>query len=107
MYEDLGIIEAAIKLEPDVIVAGKRHHEILAKLAETGHTAEYKKWHQDGFIVINDNFNLRFRTREECTEWAKAHNIPMIGSVLTSEDVISADKVIPVYMFFGKLEGID
>lgn len=102
-----GIIEAAIMLEGDRIVAGKRHHQIIAKLAETGHTSEYKKWHEDGFIVVTDNYNLNFWTREACTEWAKEHNIPMAGSVLTSEDVIPADEDLPVYMFFGKLEGIN
>lgn len=96
-----GIIEAAIMIDGGNIFAGKRHHLILQRLKELGLTDKYKKYHENGFIVITDNYNLVFKSTEECTKWAKENGLSMAGSVLTSEDIIAEDAELPTYLFFG------
>ena len=74
------------------IYVGKRHHEIfqrLVKLSENGDeflTRERIQHMRQGFL-IEQNYNIKFITREEATEIAKNNNFPMIGSILTSEDL--------------------
>lgn len=105
-----GITSAAIMFKHNVagndeiiIIEGVRHHLILEKIREWGLTDDYKKWHEHGFIVVTENYNLNFRTTEECTEWAKEVGFPMRGSVLTSEDVFAADAEMVTCVFEGRL----
>lgn len=67
---------------------GKRHHEIIKDIYNQGYTADYKANHIDGFMyMIDNNPSPLFMDRETATEIVKAANIPMIGCVLTSEDL--------------------
>ena len=77
--------EAAIKFKIDdewVIYTGERHHVIILKIARDGLTQEYKATHIDGFI-----YNNEFIDRETATKIAKEKGIPMVSSILTSEDL--------------------
>ena len=67
---------------------GKRHHEIIKNIHDEGYEADYKANHTDGFMyMIDDDPSPLFMDRETATEIVKGANIPMIGSVLTSEDL--------------------
>lgn len=69
-----------------VLALGKRHHEIIKRIHDHGHTDEYKKSHVDGFVIkVNDE--IRFLNREDATKLAKIIGIEMQGGVLTSEDL--------------------
>lgn len=65
---------------------GKRHHEILKAIRDAGEIDYYKKKHIHGFI-IGLPWTARFVSTEEATEIAEERGIPMIGGVLTSEDL--------------------
>ena len=81
---------AAIRYElPDgtwVERHGRRHHEILKVIKDAGDIEFYKRKHEHGFI-IGFPWSARFVSTEEATEIAKERGIPMIGGVLTSEDL--------------------
>jgi hypothetical protein len=67
---------------------GVRHSDILQKIAELGYTKYYKKEHKDGFMYSYENDEkMYFMDRATATQVAKENNFPMIGSVLTSEDL--------------------
>lgn len=69
--------------------AGVRHHEIFKYLKEKNDeflTTERIRNMRQGFLVEEDGV-IKFITREEATEIAKNNNFPMIGSILTSEDL--------------------
>lgn len=94
---DLIIYCAAIRFHDGdgwVEMFGWRHHEIIRNIAAAGLSAQYKKWHEDGFMIGHLQY-IRgtskgwpvFFTREEATKLANAYHIPMIGSELTSEDL--------------------
>lgn len=68
------------------IAFGKRHSDIIRKLADAGLTESYKTGHIDGFLCIINGY-IQFIDRGTATNIAKAANYPMIGSVLTSEDL--------------------
>lgn len=68
------------------IRVGKRHHEIIKQIHDEGNTKSYFKYHVDGFI-LSSRYGSMFVDREEATELAESMNIPMIGCVLTSEDL--------------------
>lgn len=89
-YMEKEFISAAILFIDDEgnekIFTGRRHHEIIAKIADAGYTEQYKRYHLDGFMVkIGDN--EVFKDRELSTMIAKQKGIEMISSVLTSEDL--------------------
>lgn len=65
---------------------GKRHHEIIRAIHNDGEIEYYKQWHEDGFI-FGESLTARFINREEATKIARDMKIPMIGCVLTSEDL--------------------
>lgn len=69
---------------------GDRHCDILQKIADAGFTEDYKQCHEDGFlckIILPKDETILFINRKNATEIAKRANYPMIGSVLTSEDL--------------------
>ena len=69
-------------------MCGKRHHEIYADIAKEGYAEDCKANHKEGFMyIVDDESSPRFIDRETATELAKASGLPMIGSVLTSEDL--------------------
>ncbi len=68
------------------IYTSSRHHEIIKKIHDDGFTAEYKKFHFDGFIVKICG-KEQFIDRDEATKLAKKYYIPMQSSILTSEDL--------------------
>ena len=65
---------------------GRRHHEILKAIRDAGEIEYYKKKHEHGFI-IGFPWSARFVNTEKATEIAEGLRIPMIGGVLTSEDL--------------------
>jgi hypothetical protein len=69
---------------------GKRHSDIIKTIANLGLTEDYKNNHIDGFfcrISQGNESTLTFISREQSTIIAKKNNYPMIGSILTSEDL--------------------
>ncbi len=67
---------------------GRRHHEIIKDIHDKGYSDDYKSNHIDGFMyIIDDNPVPIFIDRDTATELAKSAGIPMIGCVLTSEDL--------------------
>ena len=68
------------------LVKGTRHCEIIKKIADAGFTEDYKNSHIDGFLCIWNGY-IQFIDRGTATNFAKAANYPMTGSVLTSEDL--------------------
>ena len=66
---------------------GYRHHEIIRRLQEEGYPSNVVKRCKQGFIIAYKNNYHQFISREEATEIVKDNNYPMIGSVLTSEDL--------------------
>ena len=79
-------ISAAIKIKGDMVFTGARHHMIFEKIMESGFWNEYLMWNEQGF-VIDDGNKKEFVNRNEATEIAKFWKMPMIGSILTSEDL--------------------
>jgi len=75
--------------ETDARFTGKRHHEIISRLADKGYPSKIIRRCEQGFIVKHcDRYHDEyFITRENATELAKDNDYPMIGSVLTSEDL--------------------
>lgn len=68
------------------IMMGSRHHLIRGAIKERNQLEEYKNWHRDGFMIRHKDITF-FADTNHATEIAKSFNIPMIGSVLTSEDL--------------------
>ena len=67
---------------------GRRHHEIIKDIHDEGYSDDYKANHIDGFMyMIDDDPSPIFINRDTATELAKLAGIPMIGCVLTSEDL--------------------
>lgn len=86
-------LASAIYFQSDngpIVMQGERHCDIIKDIADLGLTKEYKAAHTDGFWCnvhcMNHDTNL-FISRENATQIAKRANYPMIGSVLTSEDL--------------------
>ena len=73
-----------------ITMHGERHYDILQEIADLGLTKDYKAGHTDGFLCkvhcMNHDITM-FISRENATQIAKRANYPMIGSVLTSEDL--------------------
>ena len=76
---------AAIDIQLKIFV-GKRHHEIFKQLKEKGYTKEEIAHSRQGFLIGEDGV-VKFISRDKATEIAKAYQYPMIGSILTSEDL--------------------
>ena len=76
---------AAVDIQLKTFVA-KRHHEIFKQLKEKGYTKEEIAHSRQGFLIGEDGV-VKFISRDKATEIAKAYQYPMIGSVLTSEDL--------------------
>ena len=90
----LNFIEAAIKIKDpddysDLVVCGRRHHEIIKRLYDLGYGEAYKKYHNHGFTILDDeNGSIMFVDTHEATSIAEKQNIKMISpGVLTSEDL--------------------
>ena len=90
----LKFIEAAIRIQDletnsYLDICGKRHHEIIKRIHDIGYGDAYKKYHVDGFMVLDDETgSLAFVDREEATSIAEEQNIKMISpDALTSEDL--------------------
>lgn len=69
---------------------GERHYNIIQDIKNLGLTEDYKASHIDGFlckVTTKKDSIITFISRENATEIAKRANYPMIGSVLTSEDL--------------------
>ena len=64
---------------------GSRHHEIYQQMKDKGIPKPLYK--VEGFMVDFGLQNAVFVNRDQATIIAKKWNIPMIGSVLTSEDL--------------------
>lgn len=64
---------------------GKRHHEIYQQMKDKD--IPKPSYKVEGFMVDFGFQNAIFVNREEATKIAQNWNIPMIGSVLTSEDL--------------------
>ncbi len=64
---------------------GRRHHEIYQQMKEKGIPKPLYK--VEGFMVDLGLTNAVFINRDHATTIAKKWNMPMIGSVLTSEDL--------------------
>lgn len=92
-FLDSAIMFYNSKEEVYQVETGKRHCDIIKKIAEKGLTKDYKKNHTDGFfckVVWKDNKHhpiQHFISREQSTRIAKENNYSMIGSILTSEDL--------------------
>ena len=74
----------------EIVMTGKRHHEIIADIHDKGYEECYKKFHLDGFIVeySNSQHTTRlFKDRKISTQIAKSLGIDMISNTLTSEDL--------------------
>lgn len=76
---------AAIDIQLKIFV-GKRHHEIFAQLKERGYSKEEIAHSRQGFLIGEDG-TVKFISRDKATEIVKAYQYPMIGAVLTSEDL--------------------
>ena len=93
MKKEIGnfTFESAALYDPDTCAyfEGYRHHEIIRRLQEEGYPSHVVKRCKQGFMVHHEDFlhNSYFITREEATEIAKDNDYPMIGSILTSEDL--------------------
>ena len=92
MKKEIGnfVFESAALYDPGTCTCfeGYRHHEIIRRLQEEGYPSYVVKRCKQGFLVRHSNFhNSYFISREEATEIAKDNNYPMIGSILTSEDL--------------------
>lgn len=73
-----------------MIMQGERHCDIIQEIANLGLTKDYKAGHTDGFwcnVHCMNHDTTMFINRENATQIAKRANYPMIGSVLTSEDL--------------------
>jgi hypothetical protein len=67
---------------------GRRHHEIIKAMQEEGYPSHIVKRCIQGFIVKHSDYKEEyFISRDEATEIAKDNDYPMIGSILTSEDL--------------------
>ena len=67
---------------------GCRHHEIIKAMQEEGYPPHIVKRCIQGFMVQHCDYrDIYFINREEATEIAKDNDFPMIGSILTSEDL--------------------
>ena len=67
---------------------GRRHHEIIKAMQEEGYPSHIIKRCIQGFMVQHCDYrDIYFMNREEATEIAKDNDFPMIGSILTSEDL--------------------
>ena len=74
----------------EVLMKGERHCHIIQEIAEAGLTNDYKQSHIDGFLCrvnVRNHETTTFISRENATLIAKRANYPMIGSILTSEDL--------------------
>ena len=85
-------LESAIEVsynDHDIIFTGKRHHEIIKRIANMGYSDIYKKNHRDGFILLDkSNGKMAFLDRDEATDIARYQGISMISDkALTSEDL--------------------
>ena len=67
---------------------GHRHHEIIKAMQEEGYPSHIVKRCVQGFMIRHcDDKNDYFISRDIATEIAKDNDFPMIGNVLTSEDL--------------------
>ena len=87
-------VSAAIQFFDDngqeIIMTGKRHHQIIADIHDKGYEECYKRCHNDGFIVEYSNNGQSievFKDRNISTQIAKNLGIEMQSSILTSEDL--------------------
>lgn len=84
-------VDAAIKIKvngKDKIFNNRRHHLIIRDIQNAGYLNQYKKIHEDGFLIRVDDGKLEFFNRGQSTTIAKNCNIATIASdVLTSEDL--------------------
>lgn len=74
----------------EMLLYGNRHSDIIRQIANAGYTSDYKIKHIDGFVcrVATKKYNtITFINREQATQIAKKAKYPMIGSILTSEDL--------------------
>lgn len=74
----------------EMLLYGNRHSDIIQQIANAGYTSDYKIKHIDGFIcriTTKKNSIISFVDREQATKIAKKAKYPMIGSILTSEDL--------------------
>lgn len=92
MKKEIGnfIFESAALYDPitDGKFKGCRHHEIIQAMQEEGYPSHIVKRCVQGFMIKHcDDKEEYFVSREIATEIAKDNNYPIIGSVLTSEDL--------------------
>ena len=84
---EITFLNSAIKIKNYSTMIGERHCNILQDIADAGLTDLYKENHIDGFLCRLSNGTITFIDRDNATRIAKRANYPMIGSVLTSEDL--------------------
>ena len=87
--QDVKFTDAAIRFSwgaDTVIITGRRHHNIIKKIADIGLTEEYKACHEDGFM-ISINGGEMFIDRNTAKVVADALGIETHSETLCSEDL--------------------